>query len=156
MTFWPGNFIWVFSYGFGVVVRHLGEWRPGFYREFRCASREHSGLAWGAIFEKMSKFQEMHTLSKRTCPKFPEIDIFSGQKPRRELQDIKELFRIGKSKYKFLFFFTRDPFKKLPPQNKFIFLMKSQIVLFQKNDSLLFFTDQNHFFAENQNGPYGP
>ena len=34
--------------------------------------------------------------------------------------------------------------------------MKSKIVFFQKNDSLFVFTDQNHFFAENQNGPYGP
>ena len=34
--------------------------------------------------------------------------------------------------------------------------MKSKIRFFQKNDSLLIFTDQNHFFAENQNGPYGP
>ena len=33
--------------------------RQGFYTEFRCGRREHSGLAWGAIFEKMSKFQEM-------------------------------------------------------------------------------------------------
>ena len=24
----------------------------GFYTEFRCASHEHSGLLWGAIFEK--------------------------------------------------------------------------------------------------------
>ena len=29
-------------------------------------------------------------------------------------------------------------------------------VFFQKVDSLSFFTDQNHFFAEKQNGPYGP
>ena len=49
-TFRPGNYIWSFTYGFGVVVRDLGEWRPGFYTEFRCASREHSGLTWGAIF----------------------------------------------------------------------------------------------------------
>ena len=52
-TFRPGNYIWSFTYGFGVVVRDLGEWRPRFYTEFRCASREHSGLARGAIFEKM-------------------------------------------------------------------------------------------------------
>ena len=26
----------------------------------------------------------------------------------------------------------------------------------KKVDSLLIFTDQNDFFAENQNGPYGP
>ena len=76
------------------MVRDIGEWRPGFYTEFRCASREHSGLAWGAIFEKMSKFQEMHNFSKGTCPKFPEIVIFPGQKPRRVREDIEELFRL--------------------------------------------------------------
>ena len=42
-----------FSYGLGVLVRNLGEWRLGFYTEFRCASREHSGLPWGAIFRKV-------------------------------------------------------------------------------------------------------
>ena len=26
----------------------------------------------------------------------------------------------------------------------------------QNVDSLCFFTDQNHFFAEHQHGPYGP
>ena len=53
LTFRPGNYTRRFSYGFGVVVRHLGEWRPGFYSEFRYASHEHSGLAWGAIFRKV-------------------------------------------------------------------------------------------------------
>ena len=52
-TFRPGNYIWSFSYGFGVVVRDNWEWRPGFYSEFRYKSREHSGLAWGAILEKV-------------------------------------------------------------------------------------------------------
>ena len=61
LTFRPGNYIWRFSYGFGLVVRDLGEWRPGFYTEFRCASREHSGLAWGAIFEKVIQNEEIHT-----------------------------------------------------------------------------------------------
>ena len=51
-TFRPGNYVWRFSYGFRLLVRDLGEWRPGFYSEFRCASHEHSGLLWGAIFEK--------------------------------------------------------------------------------------------------------
>ena len=59
LTFRPGNYTRRFSYGFGVVVRDLGEWRPGFYSEFRYASREHSGLAWGAFPGKMTKFQEM-------------------------------------------------------------------------------------------------
>ena len=54
-TFRPGN------YSFGLLVRDLGEWRPGFYTEFRCASREHSGLPWGAIFEKVIQNQEIHT-----------------------------------------------------------------------------------------------
>ena len=52
----PGNYTQRFSYAFGVVVRDLGEWRPGFYSEFRCASREHSGLPWGAIFRKVFVF----------------------------------------------------------------------------------------------------
>ena len=50
-----------FSHGFGLLVRDLGEWRPGFCSESRCASREHSGLAWGAIFEKVIQNEEIHT-----------------------------------------------------------------------------------------------
>ena len=61
LTVRPGNYIWRFSCGFGVVVRDLGEWRPGFYTEFRRASREHSGLAWGAIFEKVIQNKDIHT-----------------------------------------------------------------------------------------------
>ena len=60
-TFRPGSYIWSFTYGFGVVVRDTREWRPGFYTEFRCASRDHDGLAWGAIFEKVIQNQEIHT-----------------------------------------------------------------------------------------------
>ena len=78
LTFRPGNYTRRFSYGFGVVVRDLGEWRPGFHSEFRYASREHSGLAWGAFPGKMTKFQEMITFRKWTCPKFPDIVIFPG------------------------------------------------------------------------------
>ena len=52
-TFRPGNYIVSFSYGFGVVVRDIREWRPGFYTEFRYKSYEHSGLAWGAISKKV-------------------------------------------------------------------------------------------------------
>ena len=52
-TFRPGNYIWSFSLGFGVVVRDIWEWRPGFYTEFRYKSYEHSGLAYGAIFKKV-------------------------------------------------------------------------------------------------------
>ena len=72
LTFRPGNYIWSFSYGFGVLVRDLGEWRPGFYTEFRYKSYEHSGLAWGAIFKKCmfwSYFQDYHVHFSRN--KFP-------------------------------------------------------------------------------------
>ena len=51
------------------VVRDLGEWRPGFYTEFRCASHEHSGLAWGAIFEKVTQNKEIHTFENGDGPK---------------------------------------------------------------------------------------
>ena len=61
LTFRQGNYFRKFTYGFGVVVRDLGEWRPGFYSEFRRGRREPSGLAWGAFPGKMTKFQEMHT-----------------------------------------------------------------------------------------------
>ena len=60
----------------GVVVRDLGEWRPGFYTEFRRESREHSGLAWGAIFEKVIQNKEIHTFLKMVCPKNQDIVIF--------------------------------------------------------------------------------
>ena len=50
-----------FSLGFGVVVRDLAEWRPGFYTEFRCASHEHSGLPLGAIFGKVIQNKGIHT-----------------------------------------------------------------------------------------------
>ena len=86
-TFRPGNYFWRFSYSFGLLVRDLGEWRPGFYTEFRCASHEHSGLPW---FQN----KEIHTFWKWVCSKIPEIVIFPGQKPRRVRQDIEELFRL--------------------------------------------------------------
>ena len=81
-TFRPGNYIWSFSYGFRVVVRDNWEWRPGFYSEFRYKSREHSGLAWGAILEKVlvlisfprlpcSFFQE-HVPKMDSFPKCPQ------------------------------------------------------------------------------------
>ena len=53
LTFWPGNYIWSFSYTFGLQMRHIWTLRPGFYSEFRYESREHSGLAWGAILRKV-------------------------------------------------------------------------------------------------------
>ena len=71
-TFRRGNYNWRFSYGLGVVVRDLGEWRPGFYSEIRCASREHSGLAWGGILRNcldLHCFQCYHVRFSRTCSK---------------------------------------------------------------------------------------
>ena len=53
LTFWPGNYIWSFLYGFGVAVRDIWERRPGFYSEIWCKSRGHSGSAWGAILRKV-------------------------------------------------------------------------------------------------------
>ena len=51
-TFRPGNYISMFFNGFGFLVRDPGEWRPGFYLDFRHESREHSGLAWEPFFEE--------------------------------------------------------------------------------------------------------
>ena len=56
MIFRPGNYTRRFPYGFGVVVRDLGEWRLGLYSEFRYASRKHSDLPWGAILRKVFVF----------------------------------------------------------------------------------------------------
>ena len=54
------------------MLRDIGEWRPGFYTEFRCASREHSEMLWGAIFGKMPKIKK-HTL-------FENVDALKSQK----------------------------------------------------------------------------
>ena len=45
----------VFLWFWGGGERDL-EMETGFYTEFRCGRREHSGLAWGAIFEKVTKY----------------------------------------------------------------------------------------------------
>ena len=63
------------------MVGDIGEWRPGFYIEFRCGRREHSGLAWGAFFlEKKHKFQDVLNLPTWTCLKLTEIIMFPEQK----------------------------------------------------------------------------
>ena len=75
----PGNYNWRFSYGLGLLVRDLGEWRPGFYTEFRCASHEHSGLPWGAFFGKNAANQEIHTFWKWGCSKMRYGDFYFAQ-----------------------------------------------------------------------------
>ena len=77
---------------FGVVVRDLGDWRPGFYTEFRCASHEHSGLAWGAIFRKVLV---LTLISKLPCSVFqeqvPKMDSSPNIAIRKEHGDIYKL-----------------------------------------------------------------
>ena len=60
-------------------MRHLGTLIPRFCTEFRYESNGQSGLAWGAIFEKVTKYKEIHTFPKWACPKNPEMSI-SGKK----------------------------------------------------------------------------
>ena len=52
-TFWLGNYIWSLSLWNWALVEALETLRPGFCTEFRYLSYGQSGLAWGAIFEKM-------------------------------------------------------------------------------------------------------
>ena len=85
LTFRPGNYTRRFYYGFGVVVRDLGEWRPGFYSEFRYASREHSDLPWGAILRNvlvLSWIQRYHAHFSRN--KFPKCDLPVCASPSKE------------------------------------------------------------------------
>ena len=84
-----------FSYGFGVQMEDIRTLRPGFYTEFRYKSREHSGLAWGAIFGKVTKYKEMHIFPKGACPNIPEMLIFQKQKPLRELHNRGDLLKTN-------------------------------------------------------------
>ena len=63
----------------------LGEWRPGFYSEFRYESIEHSGLAWGAILRKIV----VSTLIPRLAGSFfqeqvPKMDYSPNAAIRKE------------------------------------------------------------------------
>ena len=64
LTFWPGNYIWSLSLWTWTQMRHLGTWIPRFCTEFRYKSDGQSGLAWGVIFEKVTRYWEMHTFPK--------------------------------------------------------------------------------------------
>ena len=52
-------------------MRHLGTLIPRFCTEFRYLSYGQSGLAWGAIFEKVPKYQETPSFSKICMSIFP-------------------------------------------------------------------------------------
>ena len=103
LTFRPGNYIWRFSYGFGLLVRDLGKWRPGFYTEFRYRSHEHSGLAWGAIFKKYvfwSYFQNYHVHFSRN--KFSKC-VFPNVPTRKEHGDTFKYIYICIYIYKYIY-----------------------------------------------------
>ena len=74
-------------------MRHLGTLIQWFCTDFRYLLYGQTGLAWGAIFEKVTQNEEIQTFGKWVCPKFPEMLILREQKPRRVLQNIEELFR---------------------------------------------------------------
>ena len=95
LTLRPGNYIYRFSYGFGVVVKDLGEWRPGFYSEFRCASHEHSGLPWGAIFEtKMIEIKKYTLFENGDVLKFQKCQFSKNKSPCWSFPPRLYLFRI--------------------------------------------------------------
>ena len=71
------------------MVKDLGECRPGFYSEFRYASREHSGLAWGAIFKNvlvLGLIPSSHAHFFRN--RFPKCVLSVCAAPRKELINI--------------------------------------------------------------------
>ena len=70
-TFWPGNYIWSLSLWIWTQMRHLGTLIPRFCTEFRYLSYGQSGLAWGAIFEKVPKYQETPSFFKICMSIFP-------------------------------------------------------------------------------------
>ena len=71
LTFRPGNYIWSLSLWIWTQMRHLGTLIPRFCTEFRYLSYGQSGLAWGAIFEKVPKYQETLSFSKICMSIFP-------------------------------------------------------------------------------------
>ena len=94
LTFRPGNYIQRFSHGFGLLVRDLGKWRPGFYSEFRCASHERRGLLWGAIFEKNVPTQEINLFENCDVLRFWKCQVSRHKSPCGSLPPRLHLFRI--------------------------------------------------------------
>ena len=66
-TFRPGNYIWSLSLWIWTQMRHLGTLIPRFCTEFRYESNGQSGLAWGAIFEKVTKYLRAHAPGPPPC-----------------------------------------------------------------------------------------
>ena len=81
-------------------MEDLGEWRPGFYSEFRYESNEHSGLAWGAILRKVLV---LTLIPRLPCSFFreqvPKMDSFADVAIGKELGDT----------YKYIFPGSRVP-----------------------------------------------
>ena len=75
-------------YGWRLLVRDLGERKPGCYTKFLW-------FRLGSYFWRIVKFQEMHNFSKWTCQKCTEIVFSLGQNLRRVLQNIEDLFRLA-------------------------------------------------------------
>ena len=75
------------------MVRDIGEWRPGFYTEFRCASHEHSGLPWGAILGKVIQNKEIHSLKMGMFQNYRNRN-FSGEKAPQGATRYRGAFQI--------------------------------------------------------------
>ena len=85
-TFWLGNYIWSLSLWNWTQMGHLGTSVPGFCTEFRYLSYGQSGLAWGAIFEKIIKIQENALFQKMNMSKKSRNVIFPKKKKLPEAQ----------------------------------------------------------------------
>ena len=105
-TFWLGNYIWSLSLWNWTQMGHLGTSVPGFCAEFRYLLYGHSGLAWGAIFEKSPKIRKMHFLRKWACPKKNIIPQKKKKKNAGGQRTVgsRKLLRIPASYEIFLFF----------------------------------------------------
>ena len=62
------------------MVRDIGEFRSGFYSEFRRARREHSGLAWGAFPGKMTNFKKYKLFEHGHVQNIKNFIFFCGIK----------------------------------------------------------------------------
>ena len=85
----------------------------GFYTEFRCGSREHSGLAWGVNFGKVTKYKGNALFSKT-----------AHVQQIQKCQFLEEKKNAGGPAAETARSVSEDILSEnLPPQNKFIFLI---------------------------------